>query len=265
MKVWKGFKVMSVALVIGATLAIDFMGSAVHAVSASRDRSGTSVSSSENLIARSKRRRLRFRVGVRPSRYRLGGFSRAASCGEQQSLTALVPPPQAQEGLPNEHATVDKTSNERPTFFVSLPSLPATTGQFTLQDEAGTKQLYNVKFQVTGKPGIVGIVLPNSSPALQVGQKYLWQVAVACEPDDPASNIIVSSWIERVNVPTVSGADRIAALAEQGIWQDAVASLALERFQKPQDKEIAEDWASLMEDAGLPQFKQTAIVQLVKN
>lgn len=232
---------------------------------ASMVQPATAHSAQDVLLARSPRRRLSFRVGVRPARSRVGGYSRSAACGSNQTLTALVPPPQQQEGLPKEQATVDKTAASHPTFFVHLPALPGKTVAFTLQNEAGTdKDLHRTEFKLTDKPGVVGIALPQSVPALQIGQKYLWQVAIVCDPDDPASNIVVSGWVERVKSPTPAGNDPIATLAEQGIWQDAVTLLAMRRFQQPQDLSVAEDWAALMEDAGLPQFKQSEIVQIVE-
>jgi len=44
-----------------------------------------------------------------------------------------------------------------------------------------------------------------------------------------------------------------------------VTLVALQRYQKPNDRAAADDWETLMQDAGLPQFKQTAIVQIVRN
>lgn len=153
-------------------------------------RPAAALPSQRTLVSR--RQRLNFRVGVRSSSYRVGGFSRSAACAKDQMLTALVPPPQSQERLSNNKTTVDKTASDRPTFFVYLPALPSQTAQFTLQNEAGTQQLHSVKFKLTGKPGIVGIQLPSSAPALQVGQKYVWQVAVACEPDDSSSSTVIA-------------------------------------------------------------------------
>ncbi len=251
MQLTQRFKTLSIALLLGAIATIDLVQPAIAL-----------PTQGNQLIAR--RQRLNFRVGVRPSRYRMGGFSRAASCGEQQLLTALVPPPHTKEKLASNETTVDKTATDRPTFFVHLPAVPNGTAQFTLQNEAGTEQLHSVKFNVPSKPGIVGIALPPSSKALQVGQKYVWQVAVACDPDDPSSNIVVSSWVERVKPLASSGEQLVSDLAEQGIWQDAVTVLAMQRLQNPGDRTAAADWAALMEDAGLPQFKQTEIVQIVK-
>lgn len=246
----KRIKVVSLALLLGAIGVVESVPPAM------------AVPTQGTLMARS---RLNFRVGVRPSRYRVGGFSRSgAACGTPMPA-ALVPPPQAQERVANNKITVDKTAADRPTFFVYLPPLANTTAQFTLQNEARNKQLYSVEFDLTGKPGVVGISLPNSVPALEVGQKYFWQVAVACDPDDLSNMAIVSSWVERVKLPTTSAGNRLATLAEQGIWQDVLTAVALQRYNNPSDRTATEDWAALMEDAGLRQFKQAAIVQIVKN
>lgn len=255
MSLCQSIKVISIAALLGAIATIDFV-TLVQPASALPTQ-GTSMT-------RPGRRRLSFRTGVRPSLYRVGGFSRGSECGKQEMLTAVVPPPQAQESLSKQKAAVDKTTATHPTFFAYLPSLPAGTAEFTLQDETGDKELYKVEFKVTGKPGIVGISLPKSAPALQIGQKYFWQVAVTCDPNQPSKLSSISSWVERVNSPIVAKGDRISTLAEQGIWYDVVNLVALQRYQKPDDRAAADDWEALMQDAGLSQFKQSAIVQIVK-
>jgi hypothetical protein len=115
------------------------------------------------------------------------------------------------------------------------------------------------------------VAVPASVPELQVGQKYFWQLEVSCDPADPSNLATVGSWVERVpplaaDTPgAASPPARLALLAEQGIWQDVLAAIAQQRYQQPSDAAIAEDWAALMEDAGLPQFRQAAIVQMIKN
>ncbi|MBM0744580.1 DUF928 domain-containing protein [Phormidium sp. CLA17] len=255
MRFSRNIKAVFLALLLGTIAAIDLVEPAL----------ARPVQSSNSAKTQLARRRLNFRVGVRPSRFRVGGFSRAASCGNQP-LTALVPP-QTQglaAGQKEVQDPVDKTTVDRPTFFIHLAALPAKTAQFTLQNEAGTEQLHSVKFNLTDKAGIVGITLPKSAPALQVGQKYVWQVSVACDSENAANTVVVSSWVERVH-PTTATGDQLMALAEQGVWQDALSLLALRRFQQPGDRAAEENWSALMEDAGLPQFKQAKIVQIVRN
>lgn len=225
-----------------------------------------------------QRRRLSFRLGVRPSSFRIGGFSRSSSCGDQQTVTALVPPPQAQEladqaletkAADNNNRSersqkltlVDKTTRDRPTFFLYSSYTSARSVQFTLQDKQGNKELYNIRFQLNGAPGIVAIELPTSGPQLQVGQKYVWYAQVTCSAGTQAKADPVGGLVERV--PPLAN-PQVTTLAEQGIWQDVVATLASQRVQKNSDRTAAEDWATVMQDAGLPQFAQTNIVQVVR-
>ena len=250
-------KALTLVVLLNAIIAIDRAELATAAPQRSQS----------NLIAR---RRLNFRIGVRPSRYRVGGYSRSATCDSSKALLALVPPAQSQEKVANIKAPVDKTIAEHPTFFVYLPTELATgTAEFTLQTEAQAqakvkdKTIYQKPFTLTGKTGMVGISLPQSVP-LQIGQKYLWKMTVDCNTDPKANKLTVIGWVERVK-PPAAGGDKLNTLAEAGIWQDTMTSLALRRYEKPDDRTTTEDWASLMEDAEMPQFKDTPIVQIVQN
>jgi hypothetical protein len=216
------------------------------------------------------RRRLNFRIGVRPSRYRVGGYSRAATCDSDKKLLALVPPAQPEEKVDKNKAPVDKTIAEHPIFFVYLPTELATgPAEFTLQTEAQTKgkfqdkNIFQKPFTLTGKAGMVGIALPQSV-SLQIGQKYLWQMTVNCNTDPKANKLVVIGWVERVKL-AAAGGDKLTTLAEAEIWQDTMSTLALRRYEQPDDRTAAEDWASLMEAAKMPEFKDTAIVQIVKD
>lgn len=251
MRLLTGLKAIALALLLGGMTVIDGLPTA------------TALPTEGTRMARY--RRLNFRVGVRPSRYRIGSISRSGRCGGTEPLSALVPPPQSRERLTVRQAMVDKTVSDHPTFFVYIPVMASKTAQFTLKNEAETDPLYSKEFELPDKAGIVGISLPTSAPALQVGQKYFWQVAVVCDPDEPSKLITIGSWIERVNPSAVPpGSNRLIALAEQGIWQDVVTQVALQRYQQPADRSSAEDWAALMEDVGLSQFKQAEVVQIVQ-
>ena len=256
MRLSKSMSILSISLLAGTIAATDW---AAYGMTPATTRSPEAV----QIAQASRRRRLNFRVGVRPSRYRIGGYSRSGGCGNQKTLTALVPQPQAQEKVPEDKSTVDKTTAARPVFFIHLPELPPSLAEFILKNEAN-REVYRFDFDLTGKAGVVGVTLPNTAPELQLGRKYFWRVEVTCNPDEPSRIVTVGSWIERVKAPVSVRRDRLALLAEQGIWQDVVTTIALQRFQSPTDRATGEDWANLMEDAGLPQLKQAAIVQIVQ-
>lgn len=218
------------------------------------------------------RRRLNFRVGVRPSRSRVGGYSRSATCDSDKTLQALVPPAQSQEEEKEakNNAPLDKTIVANPTFFVYLPTELATgAAEFVLRTEAQTKEkmkptIYQKNFQLTGQSGMIGISLPQSV-SLQMDQEYVWEVTVNCNTDPKAKKLTVIGWVKRVQPPATATGDKLYTLAEEGVWQDTMSTLALRRYEQPNDRTAAEDWASLMEDVKMSQFKDTAIVQIVKD
>jgi hypothetical protein len=182
-------------------------------------------------------------------------------------VVALVPPTRPEETSDSEEfGAVDATVSSHPTFFVRVPELDGPTqAQFTLQDEFGETQLYNVQFELNGQAGIVGITVPESATALEVGQHYFWQMQVICNADNPAENPTLSSWVERVNVDNVPAeSDLSAALfyAEQGIWQDAATILAQLHYNNPDDATAAADWQDLLDVAGLTEFASEPIVQM---
>jgi hypothetical protein len=143
----------------------------------------------------------------------------------------------------------------------------------TLQDEAGSQQLYETTFTLTDKPGIVGIRIPDSAQPLEVGQKYLWQLSVVCNPDEEQDRVYTNGWVERVPLePTLanqlqqaSPREKLLLYADAGIWQDTLSTLAELRYNNPSDQSLDRDWASLMEEVNLQDFANKSVVQIAEN
>lgn len=223
---------------------------------------------------------LRFRLPVRASRWRFGGFARGCAAESetvnfddlQQSLTPIAPPVQQSETLDPESAPVDYTVSAHPTIFVRVPDLPGATVGFTLQNEEETEELYATQFELDGtEGGIVGIQIPTSSPSLEVGQKYIWKVLVSssCGVNNGEFRLATNSWIERVepqgaltSVSQVPMSDRPALYAEAGIWQETLSSLAELRMQNPSDASLNESWSSLMESVDLGEYASEPILRI---
>lgn len=191
--------------------------------------------------------RLRLNLGVRPSRYRVGGFRRsgsASSCVEDGGmLQAIVPPTQLEEALANTEASdtstdaitadeaekildasraVDLTLSAKPTFFVYVPQLDEThMARFVLMETIepenadGTSndftesEVYSTQFEVGPEGGIVGVALPPSAPDLQVDTTYHWYFVVECDVASNEDNPLVDSWLTRISGnPPASNQDR---------------------------------------------------------
>lgn len=212
------------------------------------------------------RSRLKFRVGVRPSKFRIGGFARASSCENGTKLTALVPPAglNSKEQITANQSPIDYTTATHPTFWIHIPKLPAgTTAQFTITKEGNQqREFYSKRFGVADKSGIVGVQIPTSAPPLALGTRYRWQVRILCPMK---SELNLGSWVQRIDTNqfprdispdkarttlqqiTVEKPENRAPLyADLGLWQDAITSIAQLRLKNDKDLQLEQDWADLL-------------------
>jgi hypothetical protein len=238
-----------------------------QAAPASRLTGGPSTSRIVPPTSRVTRRRLSFRVGVKPSNYRVGGFARSEGCPVRDQIKTLTA--QATSSSTTASKTADPTTLDRPVLFVYVPTMAASNVQFTIRPNGGrAKDLQNVTFQTTGAEGFVGIELPNNAK-LEVGQQYKWSMAIPCRPDenDVTKTVIIEGLVQRIQAPTIATAipeERAAIYAEQGIWQDALSTIAQLRLQRPQDVALAEDWSNLMTSAGMTHFAKAPVIGIFK-
>jgi len=182
-----------------------------------------------------------------------GGASRGGICaGDSTSFTEqFVPitPSNSQSGL---------TLAERPSFLVNVPKSTAQKIFFILKDESG-KIYYQTTLPIDGRHGILQINLPASVSPLEVDKQYEWGVAIICtdklQPDSP----FVSSRIRRVapsanlvtHLSKASSIDKAKLYGTNGIWYDAVTTLARSRKQEPTNTLLQSAWSDLLNQAGL--------------
>lgn len=139
-----------------------------------------------------------------------------------QPLTLLVPANQ-----------VGLTVAQRPKFLVYFPKTIAKQAELSIRDEQGNG-IYQTTFNLSATPGIMSIQLPPTAPALEVGQKYQWSIAMICHPDDRLRDQVVDAWIERVDLPAslnqqlqkATLPEKASLYAQNGIWYDTISTLA---------------------------------------
>ena len=170
-----------------------------------------------------------------------------------QPLTALVPEYRDNTG----NQVWGLTSMERPTlwFYVPYTNTAIVNMSFTLQDESNPtepKIIYqNLKLSPTRTPGVMSIVVPNSIEPLTTNKSYHWflSVNVGCGP------LFVDGWVQRVEpepnlrqiLARANPAARVALYTENGLWYDALTTLATLRVSKPQDSALSQDWQNLLD------------------
>lgn len=193
--------------------------------------------------------------GMSGPRSTAGGGTRGNSCSNTQEnsspqLTALVP-------------TVPATNNwavtvaANPRFFVYVPKSSARKAEFVLKD-AAQNDIYRVNFPISGQAEIIELRLPQNT-VLQIGQQYSWYFTLFCNSVDRSQNAFTNSWSLRTELNSTLAnqinqaepIERYKLYAQNGIWHEAVATLAEERRKSPNDPTLATEWKKLLESAGI--------------
>lgn len=193
--------------------------------------------------------------GMSGPRSTAGGGTRGNSCSNTQEnsglqLTALVPTLPASN---NWAATVAAN----PQFFVYLPKSSAKKAEFVLKD-AAQNDIYRASFPISGQAEIIELRLPKTT-SLDVGKQYSWYFTLFCNSLDRSQNAFTNSWSLRTELNSALAAkinqaqpiERYKLYAQNGIWHEAVATLAEERRKNPNDSTLATEWKKLLESAGI--------------
>lgn len=175
-------------------------------------------------------------------------------------LTALVP-----------ENNIGRTVSEYPVFFFYLPETEAQLAEFVLQDEKGN-QIYQTTLKINNSSGVIGVNIPanqNVSP-LQLGKNYRWSVALICDTEDRSADVLETGIVRRVELSAdirsqleqANSREKAVIYAQNGIWQDALFSLAAARRANPNDAQLAADWKSLLDSVKLSEIAGEAMVQI---
>jgi Domain of Unknown Function (DUF928) len=214
---------------------------------------------------------VRFRLPALPPGYppggRVRGGARRGLCpATNPQFTALVPFTQP---APSVMHVWGLTTTERPTlwFYVPFGKNSAYPAEFILQDEEANP-IYKSAIALPQQPGVISVSLPASVPPLAVGKRYRWFFNVYCEPQQQAPPLYVEGVVQRVNLSpavvqqlqTAQPRQKVAIYAENGIWYEAINTLAELRQKNPQDVSLQTQWQDLLEGIGLGDVAKVAIV-----
>jgi hypothetical protein len=206
------------------------------------------------------------------------GASRGECIHRDLPLTALVPSyeeplTKSQQELGTITHVWGLTSVEQPSFWFYIPFNRTSIEEieFVLQTD-NNNTIYRTSVSVPSTPGIIRVIIPQNSQTFFMANKpYRWffKVKVACKPKQSPTLHYVEGWVQRVNLDQTS-LERLkqASLhqqaviyARQGIWYDALTSLAKLRLANPQDSALAEDWKNLLKEIGLEKFATQPLIE----
>ncbi|MCC5640521.1 DUF928 domain-containing protein [Nostoc sp. CHAB 5844] len=181
-----------------------------------------------------------------------GGAKRGSCPQVKQDLTALVPFTQEPHSVTNVWAL---TTSAHPTFWFYVPysqkaNLPA---KFVLQDQQ-SNEVYQQAIALPANPGIISVSLPANAPTLAVNQQYRWFLTFACEKQEQSPPVYVEGVVKRVSLrpeitkelQTATPLQQFAIYAQNGIWHEALTTLAKLRQEHPQDTALKTQWQDLL-------------------
>lgn len=133
---------------------------------------------------------------------------------------------------PEQH--VGRTAASHPTVAWFVPDFESIPVELRLYEYSADGQLKPKPIQthkLQSSPGLMQFSLPVDKPGLVIGQRYLWQVALLCNPDYPSSDRVAVAQMEVVEIPPAVKADieiksdrrqTVATYAKAGLWYDAL-------------------------------------------
>jgi Domain of Unknown Function (DUF928) len=190
-----------------------------------------------------------------------GAGSRGGPCAQDADPTANTLPLRALVPKTNKGLTLA----ERPTLYVHLPATSAKQVALSLREE-GTKQHSQTFFPITGTSGLISLKPSDDSPPLEVGKTYQWAVVVLCgerpNPNDPA----ITAWVRRVALSQPknqsTALQQAAWYGQNGVWYDALASLAEAKRNQSNNKALTDNWIDFLKSAGLEAMATEPIQEL---
>jgi len=180
--------------------------------------------------------------------------------GKIKKLTALVPESQ-----------IGRTVSEYPLFFFYLPQTDAELAEFVLEDEKGNF-IYETTLKINNAPGVMSVSIPANKNVLplEAGKNYRWYIALICYPEDRSTDAVARGIVRRVELSAdilrqldaAEPRQKTVIYAENGIWQDALGTLAAARRANPNDPDLAADWEILLDSVRLGAMAKEPIVEI---
>lgn len=184
-----------------------------------------------------------------------------------QSLAALVPSTREVGRNGREYTSVwALTAAAHPTFWFYVPYALTSDepAEFVLFDDQRRIIYRKQDIVLSNQPGIIGISLPETAPALEIGRMYRWNFQTRCGGEV----VFVEGWIQRTaldaeltaEIDRASPLDRAALYAENGIWYDALTLLGNLRREDPDNLDVLNAWMELLEVLELGEAEEEIVL-----
>lgn len=184
---------------------------------------------------------------------RVQGGGRRGNCpAAAPQLTAIMPSMQS-----GNFPVWGYTTQQYPTLWFYVPYTKADGFKTELNLE-GSKSI-TIPVTLPNKPGVIGVTVPKTVPALGIDQQYTWTLSIKCD-EISSSNIpiYVKGIVRRINLKpnelrkleTASLEQKVRIYANNGVWQDTITSLFQLRQKNPSNASYIRDWEEMLASIG---------------
>lgn len=166
---------------------------------------------------------------------------------------------------PRDHVAL--TNRAQPTLYWYVSADTDTRIDLTLVDETSIDPLLEMTVPGPVRRGIHALDLAAHGVRLEPGQTYHWHVAVVPDARRRSADTFAQGLIERTAVaegaiertePSLPELVDFAALAEAGLWYDALAALRAARAAAPDDEGLRRQEAALLDQVELKEVARYA-------
>ncbi|NET35962.1 MAG: DUF928 domain-containing protein [Cyanothece sp. SIO1E1] len=128
--------------------------------------------------------------------------------------------------------------------------------EFTLLD-SNQRAITVKQLTLSTASGIIGVQIDQP---LAINRSYQWVFSILADPNSPSQNPVVEGIVRRVapNAQLSAALDRVsnqrervAVLAQHGIWHNALTHLADLRRAEPTNLMVVQDWSDFLGSVGL--------------
>lgn len=180
-------------------------------------------------------------------------------------LTAIVPVTKQADGTQLNWAL---TTEDHPTFWFYVPyeSQLIRTAKFSLRDRTN-QTLYETTVTLNKTPGVISVSLPTTAPRLENNQWYRLYLFtnISCQPNTPLEKDFAEAWVKREALTPIllnelekaTTLEKAILYAQNGIWSEAIATVAELRRTNPKDTQ----WNSLLQSGGFQNFADEPILE----
>ena len=177
---------------------------------------------------------------------RIGGGTRGVG---SQKLELLV--------LAPDHMAI--TYKKHPTLYWYISESTDAEFELTVTNRVGSKPILEKKLTQHSDVGIQQIDLSKTRTNLIPGIEYRWFISATSKGEQRSSDVVSSGTIMRLipktnlknKIQTANDLDLLTIYSENSVWYDLIDTLSDMKNKNPDDKDIREQYAALLQQVGL--------------